>query len=118
MNGANWESAYIYKENNQFSLKVRAGNSTRVFPLNHDQLVVLTNYHEEFQGEAIIKNKIIDRGGEGLVMEVEVENKTYAAKVHIFDLSILSNGKKIEEDYDIVTDICKQKFNKNMKKVK
>ena len=106
MAGSKWDQAFIYKTNQEFLLKIRTGNSERDFPLTYEQLSVLIDYGEEFQGEAFIKKKVIDRGGEGIVMEVEIDDKTYAAKVHLFDLSILSHGKKIE-DYDIVTDICK-----------
>ena len=111
MTGSKWESAFIFKNNRRFLLKIRSGNSERDFPLTPEQMSVLIDYGEEFEGEAFIKKKVIDRGGEGLVMEVKVDDETYAAKLHLFDLSILSHGKKIE-DYEIVTDICKSKLKK------
>jgi hypothetical protein len=104
--GSKWESAFIYKNNREYLLKIRSENSERDFPLTPEQMTVLIDYGEELEGEAFIKKKVIDRGGEGLVMEVKIDDKIYAAKVHLFDLSILSHGKKIE-DYEIVTDICK-----------
>ena len=104
-----WETAYIFERNKSLFLKIRGRESTREFPLTKEQALVFTDYREEFQGEAIISNTLIDRGGEGLVMKMEVDGVTYATKVHLFDLSILSHGKNVN-DYIIDTDICKFKI--------
>ncbi|CAG5102067.1 Oidioi.mRNA.OKI2018_I69.chr1.g128.t1.cds [Oikopleura dioica] len=104
MQNQKWETAYIFERNKTLYLKIRGRESTREFPLSKEQALVFTDYKEEFQGEAIISKTLIDRGGEGLVMEMEVDGVTYAAKAHLFDLSILSHGKKVT-DYIIDTDI-------------